>query len=72
MKENRELKVMFNKSGGTASKNSYSPKISIPKTWLDDMGINLDEREVIAIYEDKKIIIKKKVKNKKDQPNIEV
>lgn len=71
MKENRELKVMFNKSGGTASKNSYSPKISIPKTWLDDMGINLDEREVIAVYEDKKIIIKKKVKNKKGQPNIE-
>ncbi len=40
MKANRELKVMFNKSGGTASKNSYSPKISIPKAWLDDMEIN--------------------------------
>ncbi len=62
MKANRELKVMFNKSGGTASKNSYSPKISIPKAWLDDMEITLDEREVIAVYEDKKIIIKKKEK----------
>lgn len=62
MKANRELKVMFNKSGGTASKNSYSPKISIPKAWLDDMEITLDEREVIAVYEDKRIIIKKKEK----------
>ena len=62
MKANRELKVMFNKSGGTESKNSYSPKISIPKAWLDDMEITLDEREVIAVYEDKKIIIKKKEK----------
>lgn len=60
MKENRELKIMFNKSGGTASKNSYSPKISIPKSWLDDMGITLDEREIIASYENKKITIKKK------------
>ncbi len=62
MKEQRELKVMFNKSGGTASKNSYSPKISIPKAWLDDMNITLDEREVNAVYEDKKIIIQKKDK----------
>lgn len=62
MKEQRELKVMFNKSGGTASKNSYSPKISIPKSWLDDMNITLDEREVNAVYEDKKIIIQKKDK----------
>ena len=35
-------------------------KISIPKSWLDDMGITLDEREIIANYEDKKIIIEKK------------
>lgn len=60
MKENRELKIMFNKSGGTASKNSYSPKISIPKSWIDDMGITLDEREIIASYENKKITIEKK------------
>ncbi len=60
MKDNRELKIMFNKSGGTASKNSYSPKISIPKSWLDDMGITLDEREIIASYENKKITIEKK------------
>lgn len=60
MKENREFKIMFNKSGGTASKNSYSPKISIPKSWLDDMGITLDEREIIASYENKKITIEKK------------
>lgn len=60
MKEDRELKVMFNKSGGNTSKNSYSPKLSIPKSWLDDMGVTLDDREIIASYEDKKITIKKK------------
>lgn len=60
MKEHRELKVMFNKSGGTASKNSYSPKISIPKSWLDDMGVTLEDREIIASYENNKITIEKK------------
>lgn len=60
MKDYRELKVMFNKSGGTASKNSYSPKISIPKSWLDDMNITLEEREIVAKYENNKITIEKK------------
>lgn len=62
MKDSRELKIMFNKSGGNTSKNSYSPKLSIPKAWLDDMNITLDERDVNVIYENKKITIKKKEK----------
>lgn len=62
MKDSRELKIMFNKSGGNKSGNSYSPKLSIPKVWLDDMEITLDEREVVVVYENKKITIKKKEK----------
>lgn len=45
MKE-RILNVMFNRSGGNASKNSYSPKISLPKVWLDEMGVSLENRSV--------------------------
>lgn len=60
MEEKRTLKVMFNKSGGTSRGNSYSPKISIPKAWLDDMGITLDKRYVDVIYDEKKIVISKK------------
>ena len=57
--EQRVLKIMFNKSGGTASKNSYSPKLSIPKNWLDEMGITPDDREVIVGFNGKEIVIKK-------------
>ena len=60
MAETRDMKVMFNKSGGTASKGSYSPKISLPKSWLDEMEITLEERDVKVTFEDKKIIIEKK------------
>lgn len=62
MKDSRELKIMFNKSGGNTNKNSYSPKLSIPKAWLDDMNITLDERDVNVTYENKKITIEKKEK----------
>lgn len=60
MNEVRELKIMFNKSGGNASKNSYAPKLSIPKAWLDSMNVTLDEREVKAKFDGSKIIIEKK------------
>lgn len=59
MEGTRYLKIMFNKSGGNASKNSYSPKISIPKNWLDEMKISLDEREVKVTFDGTKITIEK-------------
>lgn len=59
MEESRVLKIMFNKSGGTASKNSYAPKLSIPKSWLDSMDINLEDREVILHFDGEKITIEK-------------
>lgn len=59
MKEKRKLKVMFNKSGGNSSKNSYSPKISLPKIWLDKMNISPDDREVNMTFNNNKIIIEK-------------
>lgn len=59
MEDTRYLKIMFNKSGGTASKNSYSPKISIPKNWLDEMKISLDDRDVKVTFDGTKITIEK-------------
>lgn len=62
MANNRELKIMFNKSGGNKGNNSYSPKLSIPKVWLDDMGITPEDRDVHVTYVNKEITIKKKEK----------
>lgn len=59
MYDNRVLKVMFNKSGGTASKNSYSPKLSLPKSWTDEMNLTLDDREVKVEFDGKRITIEK-------------
>lgn len=50
-RDERNLKVMFPKY---VPGKTPSPRISIPKSWLDDMGKNSDNREVTATYDPKK------------------
>ena len=54
----RDLKISFGKSGS----GSISPKLSIPKTFLDKIGVNQEEREIeIEVNEDtQELIIRKK------------
>lgn len=50
-------KVSFNKSGT----GGITPKLNLNNSWLDDMGVTEDEKEVILTYDEleKKIIIEK-------------
>lgn len=56
--EKRDLKISFFKGGS----GSISAKASIPKSWLDILKINQDEREIELILdeENQQIILKKK------------
>lgn len=58
--EERIAKVSFNKSGGTAKGNAITNRITIPTKWIKSLGITEEYREVILIYKDDEIIIKKK------------
>ena len=60
--ETRNLRVIFNKSGGTAGKNSYTTRVTLPKTWLDKIGVTIDDREVTAVLIDNQIVIEKTTK----------
>ena len=55
--EERKLNIIFNKSGS----GSINTKVSLPVTWVKQMGITKDNREVIAEFNEEKqeIIIKK-------------
>lgn len=57
--EERKLKIMFASDG----KGRYTHKLSVPKTWLEKMGISIEDREVIVSFneETKEITIKKSV-----------
>ncbi len=56
--EKRVLKVSFNDNG----KGSVTPKTTLPKKWLDIIGVTADNRniELELNEEDKTIIIRKK------------
>ncbi|UUC40235.1 AbrB/MazE/SpoVT family DNA-binding domain-containing protein [Clostridioides difficile] len=54
--EKRILKVLLSKSGS----GSLSPKISLPATWIREMNITQEEREVEVYFENNEIRIKKK------------
>lgn len=54
--EKRILKVLLSKSGS----GSLSPKISLPTTWIKEMNITQEEREVEVYFENNEIRIKKK------------
>lgn len=51
--EERKLKVIFGKDGRGAT----NTKITLPVTWLKEMGITQDEREVIMEYDKENEII---------------
>ena len=55
--EVRKMNIIFNKSGS----GSINTKISLPVTWIKQMGITKENREVVAEFDKEKqeIIIKK-------------
>lgn len=57
--EEKRARVIFNKSGGTAGKGGITNRITIPTTWVKEMGITEEQREVNISFDGEKIIIKK-------------
>lgn len=55
MEEKRELNISFNKSGS----GSYTPRISLPATWINEMGIDKENRKVSVTFKDGQIVIEK-------------
>ena len=61
--EKKTLKINWNKPGGTASKNAKpTAKVSLPSTWMLEMGITEDDRELKLKFDGNNIIIEKNTK----------
>lgn len=52
-------RVIFNRSGGTAGSGGITNRITIPTTWVKEMGIREEQREVNISFDGEKIIIEK-------------
>lgn len=55
MEEKRELNISFSKSGN----GYYTPRISLPPNWINEMGIDKENRKVSVTFKDGKIVIEK-------------
>lgn len=56
--EERAAKIIFDKASGNASKDSYTCKLSLPKIWLDRMGIRPESRGVTLSFDGKSITVR--------------
>lgn len=59
--EKRTGRVMIHAPGGTASKGSYTYKLSLPSSWIKEIGITEDDREVELFFDGSTISISKKL-----------
>lgn len=57
--EIRQGKVQIGKSGGTAGKNAMNCRISLPTTWVKELGIDEENRNITISFDGEKIIIEK-------------
>ncbi len=59
--EKRSRKISVRKAGGNAGIRSLAYFIRIPTPWIDQMGITLDDRDIIITLDEKnsRIIMRK-------------
>lgn len=51
--------VLFNKPGGTASKNAMMVRVTLPPEFVKELGVTPENKEVLIYMQDEKIIIEK-------------
>ena len=57
--DKRIVQVLINKAGGTAGKTSVTHRVSLPNAWMNELGINKEDRKVKMTFDGKKIVIEK-------------
>lgn len=55
MIEERKARIIFNKSGA----GNITPRITLPATWIKQLGLDIEHREVTIQLIDNKIVIEK-------------
>ena len=69
--ETRNAKLIVNKSGGTASEKSKTYRVTIPNSWVEQLGISEDNREIELSFNGTEITVRRKqtMKEYKDTHN---
>ena len=69
--ETRNAKLIINKSSGTASEKSKTYRVTIPNSWVEQLGISEDNREIELSFNGTEITVRRKqtMKEYKDTHN---
>lgn len=59
--ESRMANIIFNKAGGNAGPDSKGCKLSLPSSWVKQLGISELDREVRIDFDGEKITVSKRV-----------
>ena len=59
MMESRKAKLLLDKAGGTAGSNTMKYRVSLPSSWVHAMGLGQNERNLILVFEDGEICVRK-------------
>ena len=59
--EIRNANIIINKSGGTASSQGKTYRITLPNSWVEQLGIDEENREVELCFDGMKITVRKKL-----------
>lgn len=58
--EIRNANIIINKSGGTASSQGKTYRVTLPNSWVEQLGIDEENREVELCFDGMKITVRKK------------
>ena len=58
--ETRNAKLIINKSSGTASEKSKTYRVTIPNSWVEQLGISEDNREIELSFNGSEITVRRK------------
>ena len=58
--ETRNAKLIVNKSGGTASEKSKTYRVTIPNSWVEQLGISEENREIELSFDGAEITVRRK------------
>ena len=58
--ETRNAKLIVNKSGGTASEKSKTYRVTIPNSWVEQLGVSEDNREIELSFNGSEITVRRK------------
>ena len=53
----RKAKIIVGAAGGTAHKGSKTYKVSLPSAWINELGLNEDNRDVELVFDGEKILV---------------